>query len=309
MKMKRFKDFVVENLVQESLDSKFDIKHHKELKDYVNNTSKAKIYPEHTAVMGSEHMQKQGMHVLRIMNKENEIEYHILNTGATPGKKLDTDKRDNKATLHAMKIIHDDAKFHLGQGRKVKIQSANDRQHKIYTGIANHLIKNDPDRKVSQLGMQPKTDGDGKAKTLMIESIFEGKSNWIDGFLMEKLEDIHGKVVERDELSKHLNKTQMNNLMNHSWHKTYASYGDNPTAYRVSKHPNIEGYFTVDAGHGVPRNKETFGDEKEIRHMVQFHFDKNKISNADLFHNIGDQRYPETGKRVWVWKRSHKDVE
>lgn len=184
--MLKFNEFLAEGLIQESLDSKFEIKHHKELKDYVNNSSKERIHPEHTAVMSSEHMQKNGMHVLRIMNKDNEIEYHLLNTGAIPGKKLSKEKQDNKATLHAMKIIHDDAKFHLGHGRKIKIQSANERQHKIYTGIANHLIRNDPDRKITQLGMQPRTDGEGKARTLMIESLFEGKSNWIDGFLPEK---------------------------------------------------------------------------------------------------------------------------
>lgn len=126
-------------------------------------------------------------------------------------------------------------------------------------------------------------------------------------FINEKFEDIQGKVITIEELSKHLNKTQIKSLLNHPWHKTYASNPYGPTAYRIAKHPSLENDFTVEAGHGQPRNKETFGDKQDVRHLVAFRFNKNRLHNADLFHNYGDQRHPETGKKVWVWKRSHKE--
>lgn len=125
----------------------------------------------------------------------------------------------------------------------------------------------------------------------------------------ESLEDIQGKVVDVNELSKHLNKTQMKNLMNHPWHKTYAVYPGKPTAYRVSMTKDALGggkMFNIEAGNGQPRNKEIFGDKQDVRHLVSFEFYKNKIGNAHLFHNYGDQRHPETGRKVWVYHRSHK---
>lgn len=171
--MLKFKEF----LLFETLDSKFDVIHNKELKNIINNNIKDKIYPEHTAVMSSDHMNNKGIHVLRMMNKNNEIEYHLINQNKLPGEKLSEKDRDSKTTLHAIKIIHDDAKFHLQHGRKIRIQSANLDQHKIYTSLANHLIKNDPNRKVTQLGYQPRLDGEGNSKTLVVEEKHVGKMN------------------------------------------------------------------------------------------------------------------------------------
>lgn len=128
-------------------------------------------------------------------------------------------------------------------------------------------------------------------------------------YISEKLEDIGGKVVDVNELSKHLNKTQMKNLVNHPWHKTYAAYPGKPTAYRVSMYKDALGggkQFSIEAGHGQPRNKEIFGDKQDVRHLVSFEFYKNGIGNAHLFHNYDDQRHPETGKKVWVYHKSHK---
>lgn len=130
-------------------------------------------------------------------------------------------------------------------------------------------------------------------------------------YISEKLEDIQGRVVDANELSNHLNKTQMKNLMNHPWHKAYAAYPGKPTAYRISSHRDGLGgkMFTVEAGNGVPRNKEIHGDKEDVRHMVAFDFYKNQIGNAHLFHNFGDQRHQETGQKVWIWKKSHKNDE
>lgn len=124
-------------------------------------------------------------------------------------------------------------------------------------------------------------------------------------YVSEKFEDVHNKVITIDELGKRLNKTQMKSLMKHPWHSTFAAYPGKPTAYRISKHPRLDDDFSVEAGHGQPRNKETFGDEKEVRHMVAFHFNKNRLHNADLYRNLGDQRHPETGKKVWMWHKSY----
>lgn len=133
------------------------------------------------------------------------------------------------------------------------------------------------------------------------------KGKEVPNCIPESVDDIHGKVVGIDELHKHLNKTQLKNLMNHPWHSTYTSLPDKPSAYRIQKHPTLDNTFSIEVGHGQPRNKETFSDPEEVRHMVSFHFYKNKIENADLFHNRGNKRHPETGKLVWEWKRSHKE--
>ena len=177
--MKTFKEFIVEEFIVEVLDSEFQVRHSESLKKEINKQNQGKIYPAHTAAISSDHMKSKGLHVVRIMNNNHEIEYHLLNLNLKGGGKLPNDKQDKKATLHAIKIIHDDAKFHLNQGRNIRIQSANSRQHKIYTGIANHLIKDYPTRKITQLGMQPRIDGE-EAETLIIENISEGKINWIE---------------------------------------------------------------------------------------------------------------------------------
>lgn len=69
------------------------------------------------------------------------------------------------------------------QGRKIKIQSADLRQRKIFTNLANHLTKNDPDRKITQMGKQPRIDGEGKSHKLMIEEKEVGKYNVIKKLL------------------------------------------------------------------------------------------------------------------------------
>jgi hypothetical protein len=128
-------------------------------------------------------------------------------------------------------------------------------------------------------------------------------------FINESISDIHGKVVGIDELRKHLNKTQMNNLTKHQWYNIYATFPGKPSAYRVQKHPTLDNTFSIEVGHGQPRDKETFSDPEEIRHMVAFHFYKNKVENADLYRNRGNRRHPETGRPIWEWKRAHKEYD
>lgn len=43
----------------------------------------------------------------------DEIDMDILNLNSEPGKRLPKQEQDKTATLHAMKIINDDSKYHL----------------------------------------------------------------------------------------------------------------------------------------------------------------------------------------------------
>lgn len=160
--MKTFKEYLTE-----ILDSEFEVYKDKHLVDNLNKYLGDKVHSGHTAILHSDHMRKNGNSVLRLMNKDKEIEYHFLNhKGAFTDHKL-----DNKSMLHAMKIIHDDSKDYITKGHKIKLQSANDKQHNNYKRFSQSLVKKlGVDRNVVDKGKTDRLDGEGKASTIMIES-------------------------------------------------------------------------------------------------------------------------------------------
>lgn len=171
-----------EFLLLEVLDSQFDVHHDLEFKNWMNGEYQHKIYPGHTAVMYSDHMKNNNMRVLRVKNKAGEVEYHLINLTGKLGK-LSPEEQDNKSLLHALKIIKDDSKSYLNDGHKIKLQSHTDHQFVVYKRLANHLIKDHPDKKVTDVGKTDRLDGDGTAKTLMIESFGCGKPNFAQKYL------------------------------------------------------------------------------------------------------------------------------
>ena len=100
-------EFTEYRFITESLDSKFDTVRNTELEDKINNLFPDRLFSSHTMAVHSDHMKKSGISVLRFMGKPlKQIEYHIHNENSQPGT---INEPDRKATLHSMKIIHDDA--------------------------------------------------------------------------------------------------------------------------------------------------------------------------------------------------------
>lgn len=175
--MKTFKEFIQEEFLLEILDSKFTVNHDENLKSLVNRKLKDKIHGSHTAIMSSDHMDKFGIKVMRLKNHKNEIEYHILNTKHDLGK-LDKEHQDTKSMIHALKIIHDDAKFYIDNSNKIKLQSSTPEQHKAYQKIAKHMIKGYGNKNISDVGLTKRLDGEGESPTLMIETSGFNAMDW-----------------------------------------------------------------------------------------------------------------------------------
>lgn len=178
--MKTLKEFIFERQLTEIFNSNFEVNNDTEISSAINHGLGNKIYPGHTAVLHSDHMKSNGHSILRLMNKNKEVEYHFLNHDG----EFKDHKLDNKSMLHAMKIIHDDASDYINKGHNIKLQSANDLQHEKYKTLANRLItKLKVDKKITT-GNTERLDGTGFSKTVMIEEIIPGCSNF-SGYLKD----------------------------------------------------------------------------------------------------------------------------
>lgn len=172
------------HFILESLNSKFEIHHDKELENKLNFLLKDRVHSGHTAALYSDHMNQHNLKVLRFLNKDNEIEYCLHNDNHHPGSRLNPEEQNKTAALHAMKIINDDSFFYLSHGRKIKIQSANIDQHNLYKKFAKHLIRHKDDRKITDVGKTPSLSGE-MTHTLMIEGLGFGAVNFVK-LLLEK---------------------------------------------------------------------------------------------------------------------------
>ena len=165
------------NSFLEVLNSEFEVQYNNTLRDNINNQLKDKVFPGHTTVMSSEHMLKHDLAVLRLKNKNHEVEYHLINYSGVHGK-LPAEKQNQKALLHSLKIIKDDSKSYLERGNKIKLQAATDDQHENYKKLSKHILKDHPDKNVKDVGYNERIDGEGTARTLMIEGEGFNAVNW-----------------------------------------------------------------------------------------------------------------------------------
>jgi hypothetical protein len=178
--MYTFKEYInlhlTEELLVEVLDSVFDVHHDKETAAEINGVVGDKVYPGHTAVMHSDHMRKNSNSVLRLMNKNKEIEYHFLSRNG----EFEDHKLDKKSMLHSLQIIHNDSKSYLDKHHNIKLQGDNEKQtdnyHKFAIASLNkHNITN---KKVINRGLTPRLDGHGSGPTIMIEGYTNGATQW-----------------------------------------------------------------------------------------------------------------------------------
>lgn len=179
------------NLLFETLDSNFEIKRDKGLESEINHGLTNSICSGHTAVMHSDHMKQNGLHVIRLMPNEygnKTIEYHLHSEKYDPGEKRNKVDMSNKSVLHALNIISKDAKGYLDKGHTIKLQAQTDYQHELYKKFANHLIKkyNINDRKVKDIGYTKSLLGTDHKTTIIEHSIVESTICTIMKIIREK---------------------------------------------------------------------------------------------------------------------------
>jgi hypothetical protein len=165
---------ITEELLNEIFDSQFEVHRDHKLENELNHGLKNKIHSGHTAVMQSDHMKKHGHAVIKFLNKNKEVEYHLHHKEGTKNHKLDT-----LSMHHSLKIIRDDAHKELNKHRKIKLQANSDSQHATYNRLAQHLIKDHKGKKITDVGDTDKLDGSGKAITHIVEGKHDGQAiNW-----------------------------------------------------------------------------------------------------------------------------------
>jgi len=174
--MKTFKEFSEGYFIElnEILDSNIDV--HKQPSSFVNNILGDRVFPAHTTMMQTDHMKGDGHSVLRFMNKNKEIEYHLTNLH----KNFDDNKLDPKSMLHALQIIHNDSKSYLDRGNNIKLQAANKKQANNYKKFAKISLKmhDIQDKTVTDKGQTPRLDGEGNGHTIMIEGPYYNLKDW-----------------------------------------------------------------------------------------------------------------------------------
>lgn len=149
----------------EVLDSDFKVHRDLNLEREINNYLGDKIHSGHTSVMYSDHMKNDGpgTAIIKIMRRDpRQIEYHFHSFGEFKNHKM-----DRKTSLHAMKIIHDDAKKHLAKGHKIALQAANDEQHQNYAKLGKRLADSS-NRIIRDVGQTDRLDGKGTGPTHII---------------------------------------------------------------------------------------------------------------------------------------------
>ena len=149
-----FYDF---RFLTESLDANFEIHHNKDFDDDINKHSQGRLFTGHTAVLQSDHMKQHGHSVVKLMNREKEIEYHIDHNMHEPGQSAPVDRT---SMAHTLKIIHDDAQTHLSKGHRIKILASNSDQYDVYKKLAHHMVrKSGMNKKITDMGKTLGMDG------------------------------------------------------------------------------------------------------------------------------------------------------
>lgn len=143
------------------------------IRDAINQHLGNHVQKGHTAAMQSPHMRSNGLSVVRLMNRNKQIEYHIHNENLDSGETHSPEDQDRLSLLHALQIIKNDAKFHLDRGRKIKIQSPSKEHNDVYHKFTKHLIKNDSERKVTDLGLIPNLNNTANVHSFLIEYAYE----------------------------------------------------------------------------------------------------------------------------------------
>lgn len=136
--------------------------------NYFNNLYGSSIFKGHTNVMGTPEMFANGTMVVRIMDRDRYIQYHIHTNGKVAGER-NHGKDVNKAIgIAAINIIYHDAKQYLEQFKPIKILAPDPERYALYKKMAERLVGETVSNRMIVSDTKPTPDSDGIPKETFI---------------------------------------------------------------------------------------------------------------------------------------------
>lgn len=155
----RAKEFVAEAL-SEILDKPVQYDQDNDLIKSVNDQNKDRGFSGHTNVMATQKMKDADTFVVRFMDGNRDIQYHIVNLSMESGTKKPKDQVDRRVRLEALNIIFHDSRFYLAKHIPVVIIAPSHEHRELYERLAKSMIDRiDPDLRITDLGVVHGEDG------------------------------------------------------------------------------------------------------------------------------------------------------
>jgi hypothetical protein len=150
----------LDNTLLEVLKNPVDHNSFSDLSDMVNSQNKGKAMSGHTNVMATPEMRKENTYIIRFMDNDRNIQYHICTLGMDGGQRKKASDVDPKIGLDALNIIFHDAKFYLEKKMPVLIIAPDNKRKHSYLKMAT-LLKNQVDSSlnIEDVGMITGVDG------------------------------------------------------------------------------------------------------------------------------------------------------
>jgi len=105
--------------------------------DYKNN-----LISGHTSVWQTELMKEHGVRVVRIMDKNRQIQYHIMSDDFSPGEKTPVSQISLRVGLDCLNIIYHDGIEYLDKGYSIIIMAPKGIRINDYKEKTKALLKN-----------------------------------------------------------------------------------------------------------------------------------------------------------------------
>lgn len=198
-------EYVVEEILDEILKYPVDYASDKTATNHFNNLYGSRIASGHTNVMYTPEMRKNETMVVRVLDDNGNIQYHIHTNGKSAGDKNQGKDVNKQVGIESMNIIYHDAKFYLLRGRPIKILAPTEARYNQYKAIAKKLLSEIPNKKLVIVddSHEPDIDGTLQAafkiyeppkKKLPKSHVPLGDSPSHDDPLSEKIKGIDGKA-------------------------------------------------------------------------------------------------------------------
>ena len=302
-------DEIVDESLLEVLDSELNVNSNESLKRYFNTQSY--VMKGHTNVMSTDEMNKKGIYVVRYLDNNRMIQYHIinLNDDMVPGSRYDNANIDGTVGSQCLNIIFKDAQHYLGHAHSfpVKIFAPTNRSQ-IYLSMAKHLVSKLKDGlQISKMKKEVGSDGntydvfiigypDTKNKN-MSQSIKEFL-NKSDNTLEEGLLDLY-KKTKKDRAGRNV----VSSAVEHrKATKAYEFWNNFKTKYAKSIRDKSERKQYLDGSSGVMR--------KQLINFVEINFLQREsiqsFVNSDEIMSIIDKMMANQASK---YKSKQSDVE
>jgi hypothetical protein len=175
----------LDNTLLEVLKNPVDHDSFNDLSDMINTQNKGKAMSGHTNVMATPEMKEENTYIIRFMDNDRNIQYHICTLGMDGGQRKKASDVDPKIGLDALNIIFHDAKFYLEKKMPVLIIAPDNKRKHSYLKMAT-LLKNQVDSSlnIEDVGMITGVDGARGLGFKIVETQFN-KLTGIDPSLAE----------------------------------------------------------------------------------------------------------------------------